>query len=75
VWLLFVTGLAISECDLNTVINIVKETQLDKLKVENMQIDQVRSFIYLGAILNGNNTLEEVIRERIVKGNKNILCK
>jgi hypothetical protein len=36
----------------------------------NIQIDQVRSFCYLGTILNGNNTLEEEIRERIVKGNR-----
>jgi hypothetical protein len=36
-----------------------KEIQLDRLKVENMQIDQVRSFSYLDAIANGNNTLEE----------------
>ena len=35
-----------------------------------MQIDQVRSFSYLGAVVNGNNTLEEEIRERIVKGIK-----
>ena len=34
------------------------------------QIDQVRSFSYLGTIVNGNNTLEEEIRERILKGNK-----
>jgi len=47
-----------------------KETQLDTLKVENMQIDQVRSFSYLGATVNGNNTLEEEIKERTVKGNK-----
>jgi hypothetical protein len=47
-----------------------KETQLDRLKVENMQIDQVRSFNYLGTIVIGNNTLEEEIRERIAKGNK-----
>ena len=47
-----------------------KETQLDGLKVENMQNDQVSSFIYLGTIVNGNNTLEEEIRERIAKGNK-----
>ena len=32
--------------------------------------DQVRSFSYLGTIVNGNNNLEEEIRERIVKGNK-----
>jgi hypothetical protein len=47
-----------------------KETQLDTLKAENMQIDQVRSFSYLGAIVNGNNTLKEEITERTVKGNK-----
>jgi hypothetical protein len=35
-----------------------------------MQIDQVRLFSYLGAIVNGNNTMKEEIRERIVKGNK-----
>jgi hypothetical protein len=51
-------------------IHIRKETQLDRLKTENMQIDQVRSFSYFGAIVNGSNTLEEEIRERIVKGNK-----
>ena len=47
-----------------------KETQLDRLAVGNIQIDQVRSFSCLGTIVNGNNTLEEEIRERIVKGNK-----
>jgi hypothetical protein len=47
-----------------------KETQLDRLKVENMQIDRVRSFSYLSTIVNGNNTLEEEIRERTAKGNK-----
>jgi len=36
----------------------------------NIQIDQVRSFSYLGTTVNGNNTREEEIRERIVKGNK-----
>ena len=46
------------------------ETQLYKLKVENVQIDQVSSFSYLGTTLNGNNTLEEDISERIAKGNK-----
>ena len=35
-----------------------------------IQIDQVRSFSHLGTTVNGNNTLVEEIRERIVKGNK-----
>ena len=49
---------------------IRKESQLDKIAIGNMQIDQVRSFSYLGTIVNGNNTLEEEIRERIDKENK-----
>jgi hypothetical protein len=40
-----------------------KETQLGRLTVGNIQINQVRSFSYLGTTVNGNNTLEEEIRE------------
>jgi len=47
-----------------------KGSQLNKITVGNIQIDQVRSFSCLGSIVNGNNTLEEEIRERILKGNK-----
>jgi hypothetical protein len=47
-----------------------KETQLDRLTFGNKQIDQVRSFSYVGTVVNGNNTVEGEIRERIVKGNK-----
>ena len=47
-----------------------KEIQLNKLIVDNKRIDQVRSFSYLGTIVNGCNSLEEEIRERIFKGNK-----
>jgi len=47
-----------------------KESQLDKITVGNIQTDQVRSFSYLGTIVDGNNTLEEEIRKRIIKGNK-----
>ena len=36
-----------------------KETQLNKLIVDNKHIDQVRSFSYFGAIVSRNNTLEE----------------
>jgi len=43
-----------------------KETQLDRLKVENMQIDQASSFNYLGTTVNGNNTLKE--EKRIAQG-------
>jgi len=47
-----------------------KEAQLNKLIVDNKHIDQVRSISYRGTTVNGNNTLEEEIRERIAKGNK-----
>jgi hypothetical protein len=47
-----------------------KEIQLNKLTVDNKHIDQVRSFSYLGTIVNGNTTLEEEIRERMAKGSK-----
>jgi hypothetical protein len=47
-----------------------KENQLDRLTVGNILIDHVRSFSCLGTIVNGYNTLEEEIREGIVKGEK-----
>jgi len=46
-----------------------KETQLNKQIVDNKHIDQVRSISYIGAIVNGNSTVEEEIRARIAKGN------
>ena len=49
-----------------------KETQLDKLIVDNKHIDRVRSFSYLVSIVNGNNSLEQEIVERIAKGNKEL---
>jgi len=52
-----------------------KETQLNKLIVDNKHIDQVRSFIYFSAIVYGNNTLEEEIRERTAKTNKEFYAK
>jgi hypothetical protein len=63
-------GLIINENNTNYMKCTRKEIQLDRLKVENMQINQVRSFSYIDAVVNGNNTLEEEIRERISKGNK-----
>jgi hypothetical protein len=45
-----------------------REITLGKLQAGDTQIDQVKSFSYLGSIVNGNNALEEEIRERIAKG-------
>jgi len=44
-----------------------KENVLGKLRAGNTQIDQVKSFSNLGSIVNGNNTLEEEIREQTAK--------
>jgi len=63
-------GLIVNENKMKYMKCTRKETQLDKLIVDNKHIDQVRSFSYLGTIVNGNNTPEEEIRERIPKGNK-----
>jgi len=63
-------GLIVNENETKYMKCTRKETQLNKLIVDNKHIDQVRSFSYLGTIVNGNNTLEEGIRERIAKGNK-----
>jgi len=52
-----------------------KETQPNKLIVDNKHIDQVRSFSYVAAIVNGNNTVEEEIRERIAEANKAFYAK
>ena len=46
---------------------------MDYLRAGGAQIDHVTSFSYLGSMVNGNNTLEEEIRERIAKGNKAFL--
>jgi len=38
--------------------------------IENKEIQQVRSFKYLGSTVNTDNTIEEEIKERIALGNK-----
>jgi len=47
-----------------------RENTVGKLRAGDIQIDQVKSFNYLGSTMNGNSTLEEEIRERIAKGNR-----
>jgi hypothetical protein len=47
-----------------------KERNSNRLATGNTQIDKIKSFRYLGTIVNGNNTLEEEITERTVEGKK-----
>ena len=54
-------------------IELQKVLSLDQLKninIENKEIEQVRSFKYLGSTVNTDNTIKEEIKGRIVLGNK-----
>ena len=47
-----------------------KQNQLKAINIENKEIEQVRSFKYLGSTVNTDSTMEEEIKERIALGNK-----
>jgi hypothetical protein len=47
-----------------------KQSKNQDLQIGNLEIGQVRSFKYLGAIVNAVNSIEEEIKERIPLGNK-----
>jgi len=47
-----------------------RQDQLKPINIENKEIEQVRSFKYLGSTINTDNTIEEEIKERIALGNK-----
>ena len=59
-------GLIVNENNVKYMKCTRKETQLNKQIVDNKHIDQVRSFSCLGTIVNGNNTLEEEIKELLM---------
>jgi hypothetical protein len=47
-----------------------KQSKIDDLDIGILKIGQVRSFKYLGAIVNDDNSIEEEIQERRALGNK-----
>ena len=47
-----------------------RQDQLKAINIENKEIEQVRSFKYLGSTVNTDSTIEEEIKERIGLGNK-----
>jgi hypothetical protein len=47
-----------------------RQDQLTPINIENKELEQVKSFKYLGSIVNTDNTMEEEIKERIALGNK-----
>jgi hypothetical protein len=63
-------GLVVNENKTKYVKCTKKKTHLAGLMIDNMHINQVRSFSCLGTTVNGSNTLEEEVRRRIAKGNK-----
>jgi len=48
---------------------------MDGIDITQTHLEQVKSFKYLGLIVNGNNSLEEEIKGRISLGNKAIYAK
>jgi hypothetical protein len=47
-----------------------RQDQLTPINIENKELEQIKSFQYLGSIINTDNTMEEEIKERIALGNK-----
>jgi hypothetical protein len=47
-----------------------RQDQLTPINIENRELEQVKSFKYLGSIVNTDSTMEEEIKERIALGNK-----
>ena len=43
---------------------------MDNININSMHLEKVKSFKCLRPIVNGNNSIEEEIKERIVLGNK-----
>jgi hypothetical protein len=50
--------------------NNKKGTRNESLNINNLQIEQVQQYKYLGSIINASNSIEEEIEERIVLGTK-----
>jgi predicted DNA-binding protein YlxM (UPF0122 family) len=47
-----------------------RQANMDGLIINEDHIQQVKSFKYLGSLMNKDNSIEEEIKERIVIGNK-----
>jgi sorting nexin-29 len=47
-----------------------KQHKMDGIDITQTHLEQVKSLKYLGAIVNGNNSIEEEIKGRISLGNK-----
>jgi hypothetical protein len=43
---------------------------MDDININSVHLEQVKSFKYLGSIVNGNNSIEEEIKEIFILGSK-----
>jgi hypothetical protein len=46
---------------------------MDGIDITQTHLEQVKSFKYLGSVVNGNNSIEEVMKERISLGDKHFM--
>ena len=63
-------GLTINEHKTKYLRCTKKQCRMDGIDITNSHFEQVKSFKYLGSNVNGNNSIEEEIKERISMGNK-----
>ena len=63
-------GLIINEEKTKYLKSTKKETRNESLNINNLQIEQIPQYKYLGSIINVSNSIEEEIKERIVLGTK-----
>jgi hypothetical protein len=49
---------------------LIDSENMDGIDIIQTQLEQVKSFIYLGSFVNGNNSIEEEIKGRISLRNK-----
>ena len=47
-----------------------KQHKENKLEIDDMSFESVKSFKYLESTVNQKNTIEEEIKERLIAGNK-----
>jgi len=63
-------GLTINEHKTKYLRCTKKQHKMDGIDITQTHLKQVKSFRYLGSIVNGNNSIEEEIKGRISLGNK-----
>ena len=63
-------GLVINERKTKYLKCTKKDSRIEDLNINNLYIEQVQQYKYLGSIINDSNSIEEEIKERIALGTK-----